>query len=81
VPVEDSIELDARLQVCGDHLSGEVRLPDGRAIAFDGWLGLIGAVESARGAQPVAGAAPEAISGSISGSLPDVPRGSSTEHE
>ena len=68
VPESDPIELDARLQVCGDHLSGEVRLPDGCTIVFDGWLGLIGAVESA-------------ISGSISGSAPDVPPSSSVDHE
>jgi hypothetical protein len=44
----DLIELDARLCVSDEHLSGEVRAPDGRWIAFDGWLGLIGAVETAR---------------------------------
>jgi hypothetical protein len=42
-----SVELDARLKICGDRLSGEISLPDGRTIAFEGWLGLIGAVESA----------------------------------
>ena len=51
----DSIELDARLRVSGGDLSGEVCLPDGRAIAFDGWLGLIGALESARAAGPFVG--------------------------
>jgi hypothetical protein len=54
----DSVELDARLRVSGDHLSGEVCLPSGRRIAFHGWLGLIGAVESARAEGPVAGRDP-----------------------
>jgi hypothetical protein len=44
---EPSVELDARLKISGDQLSGEISLPDGRTIAFEGWLGLIGAVESA----------------------------------
>jgi hypothetical protein len=44
----DPIECSARLQLSGDHLSGEVRGPDGRTIVFSGWLGLIGAVESVR---------------------------------
>ena len=51
----DSIELDARLRVSGDYLSGEVCLPSGHRIAFDGWLGLIGALESARAAGPFVG--------------------------
>jgi hypothetical protein len=55
VPGSDPIELDARLRVSGDHLNGELRLPDGRCITFDGWLGLIGAVEAASAAGLVAG--------------------------
>ena len=47
VPESDPIELDAHLRISGDHMAGEVRLPDGRWIRFDGWLGLIGAVEAA----------------------------------
>jgi hypothetical protein len=47
VPESDPIELDARLRISGDRLDGAVRLPDGGWIAFDGWLGLIGAVEAA----------------------------------
>jgi hypothetical protein len=43
----DAITLDARIQISADHLSGELRLADGRAIPFEGWLGLIGAVELA----------------------------------
>jgi hypothetical protein len=48
----DPIELDARLRVSGDHLCGELRLPDGRRIAFESWLGLIGALEAARSNEP-----------------------------
>jgi hypothetical protein len=44
---EPPVELAARLEIRGDQLSGEISLPDGRTIAFEGWLGLIGAVESA----------------------------------
>jgi hypothetical protein len=51
----DPIELDARLRVSGDHLTGELYLPGGQTIAFDGWLGLIGAVEAAVPADPVIG--------------------------
>ena len=52
MPEPDPIELDARLRVSGDHLTGELRLPNGKTIAFDGWLGLIGAVEAAIPAHP-----------------------------
>jgi hypothetical protein len=55
VPESDPIELDARLRISGDHMNGELRLPDGRWIAFDGWLGLIGAVEAALPADPFRG--------------------------
>lgn len=48
----ESVELDARLKISEDHLSGEISLPDGRTTAFDGWLGLIGAIESALGSGP-----------------------------
>jgi hypothetical protein len=48
----EPVELEAHMQVSEDHLSGEIRLSDGRTIAFDGWLGLIGAVESALGPRP-----------------------------
>ena len=48
----EPVELEAHLQVSDDHLSGEIHLPDGHTIAFDGWLGLIGAVESALGPRP-----------------------------
>ena len=48
----EPVELQARLQVSDDHLSGEIHLPDGRTVTFDGWLGLIGAVESALGPRP-----------------------------
>jgi hypothetical protein len=54
VPESDPTELEARLHISGDHMDGEVRMPDGRWIAFDGWLGLIGAVEAALPADPVA---------------------------
>ena len=52
VPEPDSIEVDAHLLLLDDHLSGELRLPDGRRIAFDGWLGLVGAVELVRDVRP-----------------------------
>ena len=55
MPEPDPIELDARLRVSGDHLNGELRLPSGTIIAFDGWLGLIGAVEAAVPPDPVTG--------------------------
>ena len=55
VAERDPIELDARMRIEGEHLSGEVRLPDGRWITFDGWLGLFGAVEAAMPADPVTG--------------------------
>jgi hypothetical protein len=48
----ESVEVDAHLQIADDHLSGEIRLPDGHTIPFDGWLGLIGAVESVLGPRP-----------------------------
>jgi hypothetical protein len=54
VPEPDPIELDARLRISEDHMDGEVRLPDGRWITFDGWLGLIGAVEAGLPPDPVA---------------------------
>ena len=47
----DPIRLQARLEVAGDHLRGELLLPDGTPMAFDGWLGLIGAVEAACGSE------------------------------
>jgi hypothetical protein len=49
----DPIELDARLRVSGGRLNGELHLPTGQTIGFDGWLGLIGAVEAAIPADPV----------------------------
>jgi hypothetical protein len=55
VPEPQPIELAARLRVSGDHLDGELQLPSGQTIAFDGWLGLIGAVEAAVPAEPVPG--------------------------
>jgi hypothetical protein len=54
----EPVELEAHLQVSDDHLSGEIRLPDGRTLAFDGWLGLIGAVEAALGPRPSSTADP-----------------------
>jgi hypothetical protein len=41
------IELQARLVLFGDRLSGELLCADGRRIEFEGWLGLLGAIESA----------------------------------
>ena len=67
----DPIELEARLRVSRDHLEGELQLPSGQTIAFDGWLGLIGAVEAA---------VPADISGSGSGTVPDVSEDSAVDH-
>jgi hypothetical protein len=44
----DCIEIEARLRLSADHLSGELRTSDGWRHSFSGWLGLIGALESAR---------------------------------
>lgn len=43
----EPIELDARLRVSGDELTGEVRRDGRPTIPFAGWLGLLGAVERA----------------------------------
>lgn len=42
-----TITLIAHLHLTGVELEGELTGPDGRRIPFSGWLGLIGAVESA----------------------------------
>jgi hypothetical protein len=43
----DAIELDVRLRVVGDELSGEVSRDGRPSFPFSGWLGLLGAVERA----------------------------------
>jgi hypothetical protein len=55
VPDPDPIEFNARLEVSENHLRGELCLPDGRRMAFDGWLGLISAIEAASSASVTAG--------------------------
>jgi hypothetical protein len=48
----DPIELEASLSLQGDQVSGELRGPRGWRVDFSGWLGLIGALESARDELP-----------------------------
>jgi hypothetical protein len=43
----DAIELDVRMHVDADEVSGEVARDGHPALPFEGWLGLLGAVERA----------------------------------
>jgi hypothetical protein len=53
--MDDRLRLTVELELDGSSVRGLARDAHGQALPFDGWLGLVGAVERLRGPAPEAG--------------------------
>jgi hypothetical protein len=53
--MDDRLRLTVELELDGSSVRGLARDAHGQALPFDGWLGLVGAVERLRGPAPETG--------------------------